>query len=325
MIRLAGAAMHEWDEGMLAYAKQLGVDEVVIHTPELPGATEGRWDYNGLVQLRTTVEHAGLKIASIECLPPSFYDKIVLGLPGRDEQIENYRTTVRNIGWAGIPVLGFNFHPSGVWRTSRTTRSRGGANVTSFDADLVKDAPLTYGREFSEDEMWANWTYFIKAVIPVAEEVDLKMALHPDDPPVPLLGGARQLMISFDNFKRALEIGDSPNLGLDFCQGCWTEMDGNPEPGIRYFGSRGKIIYVHFRNVRGAVPKFEETFVNDGDVNMYRMLEVYKEVGFDGFIVDDHVPHLVDDTRWGHRSRAYAMGYIQALLDVVNQAHVPQP
>ncbi len=318
MIRLAAAAMRQYDDAMLAYVKQLGVGEVVIHTPKF--ATEGRHEFMDLLRLRTRVEDAGLKIAAIENLPRSFYDKIVLGLPGRDEQIENYRTTVRNMGKAGIPVFGLNFHPSGVWRTSSTTRSRGGAQVTSFDNDLVKDAPLTYGREITADEMWANWAYFAKAVMPVAEEVGLRLALHPDDPPLPVLGGAYQLMSSFENFQRALEIADSPALGLDFCQGCWTEMGGDLEGYIRYWGSRGKIVYVHFRNVRGTVPHFDETFINDGDVDMFRMLQVYKEVGFDGFVVDDHVPHVVDDTPWGHRSRAYAMGYIQSLLDVVNRA-----
>jgi len=319
MIRLAAAAVHNWDEPMLTYIKQLGVDEVVIHTPDLPGSSEGRYDFMGLVHLRTAVENAGLKIAAIENVPKHFYNKAVLGLPGRDEQIENYRTTVRNVGKAGIPILGLNFHPITVWRTSRTTRGRGGAHVTSFDYDLVKDAPLHYGRVITEDEMWANWTYFIKAVMPVAEEVGVKIALHPDDPPMPTLGGAAQLMISFDNFKKALEIANSDNLGLDFCQGCWTEMGGPLEEYIRYWVSRKKILYVHFRNVKGTVPKFDESFINDGDVDMYKMLRVYKEEGFDGFVVDDHVPHVVDDTPWGHRSRAYAMGYIQALLDVVNR------
>jgi mannonate dehydratase len=319
VIRLAAAAVHNWDEPMLRYIKQLGVDEVVIHTPDLPGAADGRWDYLGLVQLRSAVENAGLKIAAIENVPKSFYLKAVLGQPGRDEQIENYLSLVRNVGKAGIPILGLNFHPITVWRTSRTTPGRGGAHVTSFDYDLVKNAPLQYGREITEDEMWANWTYFAKAVMPVAEAAGIKLALHPDDPPMPTLGGAAQLMVSFANFKRALEIADSDSLGLDFCQGCWAEMGGPLDEYIRYFASRGKILYVHFRNVRGTVPKFDETFINDGDVDMFAALKTYKECGFDGFIVDDHVPRIVDDTPWGHRSRAYAMGYIQSMLDIVNK------
>lgn len=320
MIRLVAAAVHNWDEPMLRYIKQLGVNEVIIHTPDLPGAERGTWDYSGLVILRSAVEDAGMKIAAIENVPKNFYLKAVLGLPGRDEQIENYISLLRNVGRIGVPILGLNFHPITVWRTSRTTPSRGGAHVTSFDYDLVKDAPLHYGRVITEDEMWANWTYFIRAVAPVAEEVSVKLALHPDDPPMPMLGGAAQLMISFDNFKRVLDIADSPALGLDFCQGCWTEMGGPLEEYIRYFATRGKIQYVHFRNVRGTVPKFDETFINDGDADMFAMLKLYKECGFDGFIVDDHVPHVVDDTPWGHRSRAYAMGYIQSMLDIINRS-----
>jgi mannonate dehydratase len=118
--------------------------------------------------------------------------------------------------------------PNGVWRTSRTTPERGGAHVTSFDYELAKDAPLSHGRVYSEDEMWASYTYFIRAVAPVAEEAGVRLALHPDDPPVPMLGGVARIMRDFDGFRRAMEVADSPAVGLDFCQGCWSEMG----PGV---------------------------------------------------------------------------------------------
>ncbi len=317
MIRLAGSQLRSWGDEHLVFLKQLGVEELVYNTPPLPGQT--RWEFMDILQLRTRTENAGLKIAAIENVPRSFFEDAMIGGPKRDEQIENYQTTVRNVGKAGIPILGFAWNPSGVWRTSRTTRERGGALVTAFDYDLVKDAPLTFGREIGEAEMWGNYEYFLKAVVPVAEEVGVKLALHPSDPPVPVLGGVAQLMRSFENFKRAMEVYPSDALGLDFCQGCWSEMGTDLHEAIRHFASRGKILYVHFRNVVGAVPKFRESFVNTGDTDMFAALKTYKEAGFDGFIIDDHVPHLVDDTNWGHRSRAYAMGYIQALLDVLKQ------
>ena len=318
-MRLALGQMRELTEENALFAKQLGIEDVQFN--QLGGGclpSDRRWEYEDLLALRQQVEGHGLRLAAIENVPTSFYDKAMLGLPGRDEQIENYQTIIRNMGKAGIPILGYHWVPNGVWRTSRTTPDRGGARVTSFDYELVKDAPLTHGRIFTEEEMWANYTYFVKAVMPVAEEAGVKLALHPDDPPVPSLGGVARIFGSFEAFKRGLEIADSPAAGLDFCQGTWSEMGPGVLDAIRYFGSRGKILYVHFRDVKGHVPKFEETFVNTGNVDMFEAMKVYKEVGFTGFFLDDHVPHLIEDSAWGHRSRAYAIGYIQALLDIVN-------
>ena len=319
-MRVALGQLRELSEHDLLFAKQLGLQDVQLNLlggGALPG--DKRWEFRDLLLLRKRAEDYGLRLAAIENVPTSFYDKAMLGLPGRDEQIENYQAIIRNMGKAGIPILGFHWIPNSVWRSSQTTEDRGGARVTSFDYELMKDAPLTHGRVFTEDEMWANFAYFAKAVMPVAEEAGVKLALHPDDPPVPTLGGIARIMRSFDGFKRAVETADSPAFGLDFCQGCWSEMGPGVLEAIRYFGSRGKILYVHFRDVKGHVPKFEETFVNTGNVNMFEAMKAYKEVGFTGFFLDDHVPQIVGDTPWGHRSRAYAIGYIQALIETVYQ------
>ncbi len=318
-MRLALGQMRELTEENLLFAKQLGIEDVQInHLGGGPLPGDKRWEFRDLLMLRKRAEDYGLRLAAIENVPTGFYDQAMLGLPGRDEQIENYQATIRNMGKAGIPILGFHWVPNGVWRSSRTVDDRGGARVTAFDYELMKDAPLTHGRVFTEEEMWANYAHFIKAVAPVAEEAGVKLALHPDDPPVPMLGGVARIMRSFENFQRAMAIADSPAVGLDFCQGTWSEMGPGVLDAIRHFGSRGKILYVHFRDVKGHVPSFAETFVNTGNVNMLAAMQVYKEVGFTGFFLDDHVPHLVGDTDWGHRSRAYAIGYIQALLDMVN-------
>ncbi|MCL5026856.1 MAG: mannonate dehydratase [Chloroflexi bacterium] len=325
-MRLAVGQFRELTDEMLAFTNQLGIKDILMNIPTLPG--EKQWEYMDLLMLVSKARDAGIRLTAIENTPKTFFDKAMLGLPGRDEQIEHYRNTIRNVGRAGIPIFGHNWMPSGVWRTSRTTPGRGCALVTSFDMELVKNAPLTYGREFTADEMKANYEYFIKAVLPVAEEEGVTLALHPDDPPVPSLGGVARIFSSFEGFKWAMEVAPSKYHGLDFCQGCWTEMVYERDstgrgPGlfdaISYFGSRGKIVYVHFRNVLGTVPRFREGFINEGDVNMFQALKAYKEAGFDGFLIDDHVPHMVNDTPWGHRSRAYAIGYIQALLDVMNQ------
>ena len=218
------------------------------------------------------VKDADLRLAAIENVPKHFYEEAMLGLPGRDEQIEHMQNTVRNMGEAGIPIFGYNWMPNSVWRTSRETLGRGGAFVTSFDYDLAKDKPLTHGRVYTEEEMWDSYTYFIKAMIPVAEESGVKMGIHPDDPPVESLGGVARIFRNFEGFKRAMEIVDSDCHGLEFCQGCWTEMGEDVCAAIRYFGERGRILYVHFRNVIGTAYNFRESFINAGDVDMYEAM-----------------------------------------------------
>lgn len=323
-MRVALGQFSELTHERLTFARQLGVSGVQLNTPILPG-TE-RWELADLVWLRTRCEQYGLRLEAIENTPVSFYDKAMLGLPGRDEQIEHYQATIRNLGRAGIPLLGYHWMPNGVWRTSRTTPGRGGALVTAFDLARAEDHPLVYGvkdvdllagRGISEGELWQNYLYFMRAVLPVAEAEGVKLALHPDDPPIPMLGGIGRLFYHFEGSRRALEAAASPNHGLDFCMGCWSEMGPNVLDAIRYFGSRGKIFYVHFRDVQGVVPVFQECFLDEGNVDVVAAMRTLKEVNFTGFIIDDHVPHLVDDTEWAHRGRAHQTGYIQALLAAV--------
>ena len=197
-MRLGLGQFSELSEERLKFIKQLGVEDVLLNTPQLPG-TE-RWEYKDILQLRTEVEAVGLRLAALENVPVPFYDKAMLGLPGRDEQIENMATTIRNIGKAGVEIFGYHWMPSGVWRTSRTTPGRGGAEVTSFDMDEVKDAPLSHGRVFTEAEMWDNYEYYMNAILPVAEEAGVKLALHPDDPPVEILAGVPRLFRNFEGF-----------------------------------------------------------------------------------------------------------------------------
>ena len=314
-MRLAIGQFSTATDELLQFVRQLGVRDVLLNTAQLPGETH--WDYMDLLHLRTRIEDAGLRLAALENVPVGFYADAMLGLPGRDKQIDEMSTTIRNMGKAGIPILGYHWMPNGVWRTSRTTPGRGGAQVTSFDMALAADAPLTHGRVYTAEEMWANYRYYMQAILPVAEEAGVKLALHPDDPPVPSLGGVARIMGSFEGFKRAMEVGDSPNHGLDFCHGCWSEMGPGALDAIRTFGP--KIFYVHFRDVQGTVPKFQESFIEEGNNDMAEVLLALKQSGFTGFLIPDHVPHMVDDTPWGHRGRAYAIGYMKALLQVVDR------
>jgi mannonate dehydratase len=309
----------------LKFSKQLGVTDAIIHSfrARMPGVAhistglKGCYELPELLHLRIRVESAGLRLAGIS-MPRSFYIKAMLGLPGRDEQIENFCETLRNMGEAGIPMLGYSWNALHVWRTSHWARGRGGSLYSSFDYDLVKDAPPTSFGVISDEEMWENFTYFLKRVIPAAEEAGVKMALHPDDPPVPSICGIARIFRNVEAYKRMIEIAPSDYNGLLFCQGTFAEMGEDIPEAIRYFGSRKKIFFVHFRNVKGTVPKFEETFIDDGDIDMFEAMKTYKEIGFDGPISLDHTPHLDNDTEWEHRGRAYAIGYMKALIDVVN-------
>jgi mannonate dehydratase len=319
-MRIAVGQFSELTDEQLAFARQCGAEDVQLNTPKLPG--EERWEYEDLQGLADRAAAHGLRLICIENVPIRFYDKIMLGQEGRERQLENMIATVQNMGRAGIPILGYHWMPNGVWRTSFETKIRGGAVSNEFDMEKVKDAPLSHGRIFTEEEMWASYDWYLERMLPVCEEVGVRMALHPDDPPVPMLGGVARLFGNFENFRRALERHPSPMHGLDYCHGCWSEMRGGEGvlESIEWFGKRQRILYVHMRDVQGCADKFHECFINEGNSDVFAVVKKLKEVGFKGFILDDHVPHFVNDSSWGHRGRAYSTGYITALLDVVKAA-----
>ncbi|GIV78195.1 mannonate dehydratase [Litorilinea aerophila] len=316
--------LHEITEESLQFAKQIGVTDIVAIRPTGLVAADGPYyDYARLVQLRSQIEAAGLRLSAIQNIPTEWYNKIVWNLPGRDEQIDYYCRTIANVGRAGIPILHYNFHALRVWRTSRHTRDRGGALVTSYDHSLMTNAPIIGPRELSEDELWDNFEYFLRRVIPVAEDVGLKMALHPDDPPVSPIGGAACLFVTMESFQRVLDLVPSPSNGLLFCNGCFAEMLGQGLfEAIKHFGKQGKIFYVHFRNIAGSPTNFRETFIDTGDIDMLSAMKAYYEVGFDGPMIPDHLPDIIGDTPFRHIANAYTIGYMRALMKAVGVSTV---
>ena len=313
------------DENDLQFAAQMGATHVVLQSYANAGIVPGdeRWEYDDLVQLRQRVEDAGLILEALENVPLKFYDQVMLGGPDRDRQIENMVYTVRNIARAGIPIFGYHWMPTLVGRTSLTTEIRSGARVTAFDLTQAEKDPLLMDRRYTENEMWENLEHWIKIIVQVAEQEGIRIGIHPCDPPVAELQGIPQLFRSFEAYKRLISIVESPSNCIEFCQGTFSEMEDAKGDGIydmiEYFGERDKILYVHFRNVSETVPSFREEFINTGYVDMYRAMQTYKKVGFEGMFVDDHVPVVVGDSPWGHRGRAFANGYIQALMDVVER------
>ena len=328
-MRVGLGQFQETSPSRLRFIKQCGCDDFQLNTPLLPGRR--RWAYEDLANLVRQAEEFALRLIAIENVPRGFYDRIMLGQPGREEQLEDMILTVRNVARAGIPVLGYNFMPAGVWRTAGDTPVRGGAQATSFNMETAKSirpgdggsfsiwAGAPAGRKYTEEEIWENYCWFMERILPVCEEVGLRLALHPDDPPVPSLGGVARVFRNFDNFRRAMEVFDSPMHGLDFCHGCWSEMRAGEGvlDAIRFFGERGKIFYVHFRDVQGPVEDFTECFLGNGNCDPVETMRALKSVGFRGFILPDHVPRMEGDGQWCHRGRAWTVGYIQALIAAV--------
>ncbi|SRR6266487_2719280 len=336
-IRLSLGHVEAFDATIAAFAHQLGIRGVQLHAPaDLPGE-QGYWNAAELHALRRRCEAAGLAVDGLENVPAANFTKIQRGEAGRDEQIEHFRTTVRNMARAGIFLLGYNFTATYVWRTDMDAAGRGGAKVTAFDlaaaggGNALAGYKLTPGGELAEPlgaaHMWANHQYFLDAVLPVAQEVGVRLALHPDDPPVEFpLGGAARIFTSPASLARAYEQANaSPAWGIDLCLGTVSEMGGQDAINevIDFFGPKGRICYVHFRDVQGVVPSFRECFLGEGNFDPAVVIGRLSASGFDGFLIDDHVPAMTGDPgTWGDtssdaycsRGRAYAIGYLQGLL-----------
>ena len=242
---------------------------------------------------------------------------IRLGTPEREEEIEDVCRTIETLGQEGIPTAEYVFNLAAVWGSERRPAARGGALTRHFDYDAVKDIPGPPEWAASEEEVWERIEFFLKRVVPAAESSGVRLACHVDDPPVPTLKGETRVLGSLAGLKRLIETVPSEANGLNFCQGTVAEMGVDVIEAIRYFGSRSKIHHVHFRNVRGSLPRFDETFIDDGDVDMLEAMRAYKEVGYTGTIMPDHTPHVVGDSPWAHRGRAYALGYMKALMKAV--------
>jgi mannonate dehydratase len=325
----------------MSYLRQLGVTWLSIADPTPETSTA-----EGFTKIRQQWETGGFKVynESTRVAPSGNailnVPEIVLNLPGRDEKIEEYLNYIRYLSKAGIPYMTYGFEGTGNWRSGRAVLPRG---YVGSDCDLSSPnfqggwngktykEPLSHGRVFTKEEIWANYTYFIKKVVPVAEESGVRIGIHPDDPPQPVLAGVPRIFSSFEGYRKGLEIANSPNVGVCLCVGTWLE--GGPGMGkdvveaIRFFGAQKKLFKIHFRNVTAPLPHFTETLMDDGYYDMYKVMEALVDVNFDGLVIPDHIPELGNPSRGTQGEGrgpagqfrpdpglAYSIGYLNATL-----------
>ena len=299
-IKLCAQAPASPSDNDLLFLQQLGAGYVSVgSTPDLRTA-------EGFQQIKKRYADAGITVWNIGNTSVHNMPEVTLNLPGRDKKIEEYKQYLRNLGEAGIYYTTYAHMGNGIWSSGRADDPRRARPASSIWRARIKSGvwdgkqfhePLSHGRVFTQEEIWDNYTYFIKQVAPVAEEAGVRIGIHPDDPPVPVLAGVpRCIFGNFDGYRRAMEIANSPNVGICLCCGTWLEggkaLTGkDPEEMIRYFGA-DKIWKIHFRNVSAPLPHFVETFMDNGYYDMYKIMKALRDVNFDGIVILDHTPAL---------------------------------
>ena len=335
------------------FARQAGATDIVAHLtdyfaegPRIPDSRNGGWGYTGpkpiwsaeeLSALRQAVEAEGLRLHALENLDPAFWYDVLLDGPRRDAQIRDVQQIIRNMGAAGIPVLGYNFSIAGVWGHMTGPWARGGAESVGFSArDGARETPIPLGQvwnmtvdadapagvlaDTSSEVLWDRLARFLGDVLRVAEEAGVRLALHPDDPPLDALRGHARLVNRPEKYRRLRAISDSRANGLEFCQGTIAEMTSDVgmtlQDAITEYAAQDIIGYVHFRNVRGVVPEYHEVFLDEGDVDMAQCLRLYRDAGYAGLLIPDHTPQMACAAPW-HAGMAYALGWMRAHLQVL--------
>lgn len=320
----------------LRFARQAGVTHIVAHTSgyrrlgeDLPPGYTGDgtiWSYEELVAMRKMVNAEGLELEALENFNPAFWYDILLDGPRKHEQMENLMTLIRNVGKAGIPVFGYNFSLAGVWGRVNGPYARGGAMGPAFLApeeppipngmvwNMVYDpnAPEGTVAPVSHAELWERAEYFLKNILPVAEEAGVVMAAHPDDPPMPTLRGTARLVYQPRFYQKLFDLVPSRNNQAEFCVGTLAEMsEGDIYETVETYAAMKKVAYVHLRNVRGKVPNYYEVFIDEGDTDILKVLHILARNDYQGVIIPDHAPQMNCPAPW-HAGMAFALGYLRA-------------
>ena len=336
------------------FAGQAGCSHIVAHltnyfagaSPNLASGGEEGWGSCAAAELWSQAEldglvaaarRHGLEIAALENFNPAFWSDVLLDGPRRDAQLEDLKTLIRRVGKAGIPCIGYNFSIAGVWGWFKGPHGRGGAVSVGFDAahcDLDRPIPegmvwnMRYAGKLGPgalgpvtgEQLWARLQSFLEALLPVAEEAGVALAAHPDDPPVERLRQTARGINQPAQYDRLLALNPSPMNQLELCLGSVQEMTlGSVYDVVAKHAAARRIAYIHFRNVRGKVPDYLETFVDEGDIDMPRVVGILRQEGYDGVLIPDHTPEMTCGTPW-HAGMAYALGYMRALIQTIGPA-----
>jgi mannonate dehydratase len=352
-----GLYRHMLNRESYQFARQAGATHLVVHLVDYfkdrehharPSADQpigdnrgwGRagdpnqlWTVEELVALRREINDAGLEFEAIENFDPAHWHDVLLDGPKKLEHLENCKTIIRRLGEAGIPIMGYNFSIAGVCGRVTGRFARGEAVSVGMDGPV--DAPMPRGMAWNmvvdpqapegtipsatSDQLWSRLQEFLDAVLPVAEAAGVRLAAHPDDPPLPTMRSQPRLVYRPELYQRLLDLRPSLASALEFCLGTIAEMtDGDVYEATDQYSRQGKLGYVHFRNVTGKVPHYREAFVDDGDIDMLRILRILKKNNYDGVLIPDHTPQMTCDAPW-HAGMAFALGYMRAAMQAIEQ------
>ena len=349
-----GLYRHQLNAEHYRFAKQCGCTHLVIHLVDyfrssrsnlpgdqpvgddsgwdLAGDPDQIWSYAVLAAAKREINAAGLELEAIENFDPAHWHDVLLDGPKKAQQLENLKQLIRNVGRAGIPVFGYNFSIAGVAGRVKGPFARGEAEAVGMEGPVDKPLPrgmvwnMVYDRAASPgvipsatpEQLWARLKDFLEALIPVAEEAGVTLAAHPDDPPMPTVRSQPRLVYQPHLYQKLIDLKPSPRNALEFCVGTLAEMtEGDIYDAVETYSRQGKLAYVHLRNVRDKVPHYRETFIDDGAVDILRVMRILKKTGYTGVLIPDHAPQMSCAAPW-HAGMAYALGYMKAGLQIIN-------
>ena len=351
-----GLYRHQLNAEHFRFARQCGASHLVVHWVDyfrsshsnhpgdqpvgddagwgLAGDPDQLWSFDELAAVKAEAASHGLQIEAIENFDPAHWHDVLMDGPKKAQQLENLKTIIRMVGRVGIPTIGYNFSLAGVAGRVKGPWGRGGAEVVAMDGPYDKPIPngmiwnMVYDRNAPEgnlapvtqEELWRRHGEFLDALVPVAEEAGVTLAAHPDDPPTPTVRSQPRLVNLPHLYQRLIDRRPSPRNALEFCLGTLAEMtEGNIYDAVDSYSRQSKVAYIHFRNVRGKAPHYQETFVDEGDIDMLRVLRILKQNGFEGLLIPDHAPQMTCDAPW-HAGMAYACGWMKAALQSLGAA-----
>lgn len=306
----------------LKWLRQLGCTYVIFQgTDRVDRDHKGYWTKEDIRPYKANCEQMGMTLESM-MIPIDFYKKCRLDQPGKDQEIDNVLRTVKAAGEMGVPMMEWRFWPDFYWDERvgyYSVEGRGGASNKANDYTRIASAePFPEIGTVNEEEMWKRFLDFAKPLVDAAQKAGVRLSMHPNDPPNKNMRGSTRIFTHPDGLRRFLKEAPSPSNGITFCQGTITEMGVDVFEEIKYFVSRNRINLVHFRTVRGTVPKYTEVFIDEGDIDMIQAMKVWKDAGYTNAFVSDHTPRVEGDTPWGHMGRSFSLGYMRAAVQAVN-------